>query len=151
MCNDLFRAVLNILGVSTSNVSAIGESMQEIAEELKSSGGYGVLNPHSNGGQTVYLASKNLKEVKGHFMVESIASTHFFADDEGFLGVPINHTGRSDLVMELSTPHGLMLHAIRRNGELQFHGNPFQIPCYSHSFRSNEYTEVVKKIVSRHS
>ena len=71
-------------------------------------------------------------------MVESIASIHFFAKDEGFLYEPTNYAGWSDFVPEISHPQGVIRGAVTGDGRIDFVGNPFQFPCASHSFRSRE-------------
>jgi hypothetical protein len=52
----------------------------------------------------------------------------------------------------LSDPIGLVLNCfLGGEASLNFVGNPFQVPCFSHAFRSSEYSALHDRLVAMHS
>ncbi len=150
ICMDFIRAIYNCFGGEGSNIDPIAQGMKELSNDAIARGGHWVLNPHSNGGQTTYLASKQLsRQQKNHIHVESIASTKMFAKGQGF-GEARNHSTWSDLTSLISDPIGVLYRGIFGQGDVQMVGHLIHIPCGQHAYLSKEHASVLKKIAGKH-
>ncbi|MBS0637171.1 MAG: hypothetical protein JSS12_06645 [Verrucomicrobia bacterium] len=149
-CMDFGRAFCNMFGIQTSNIDPIAQGMAELANEAKQKGGHTVLNPHSNGGQTTFLASRQLEaEQLERIHVESIASTKMFHVRQGF-GAASNYGGWSDFTSLVSDPFGVLYHGVMKQGCVQMVGHPFHFPCSQHAYISREYLEILREIAAKH-
>ncbi len=149
---DLAYAFANMFGYETSNVGAQVDGMKELAAKAIEGGpgAYSLLVPHSNGGQTSYLASQHLeKPARNKIYIESIASTKIFHIGQGYIEAR-NHAGWSDFVPTIADPIGVAYRGILRQGDLQMVGRPIRLPFSQHAFTGKEYRPILKDIAKRH-
>ncbi len=148
---DVLKAAYNMIGGSTENENVVAGALEQLATKAKSHGenAYTLIVPHSNGGQTTYLASRMLEpEQRKRLFIESIASTKIFNNKHGFHGTA-NHSGWSDFVSVISDPLGMTYNGILGKGNLQMVGT-IRIPCSQHGCLSNEYSKVLEQIALNH-
>jgi hypothetical protein len=114
---------------------------------------YWVANVHSLGGLSFWRACQSItnkkEDVLHRIYVESIASTKVFDEEKDGFRNAKNSGGLSDLVTHISDPTGLVWRGIL-HGQYNFVGHPFQPPCFSHAYLSNDYKGVLKEIANRH-
>jgi len=147
ICTDFARAIYNMFGGETSNIGPIAAGIEQLCDQAKASGTTVTLVPHSNGGQTCYLASKGIAIKKlENTKVLSIASTKIFDRSHGFMTAE-NVSGWSDLVTEISDPIGSIWRGLFNHGNYRKIGHPFHFPFSQHGFRSREYQNALREYI----
>lgn len=146
-CMDFGRAVLNVLGIPTANVTAIAEGLKPIMENCKSQNTNVMAFGHSNGGLTHHLVEKQLpREYKSMFKVCSLGSSYIFQDGH-------NYFGGSDFVPIIADPIGYLACLATgwcEESNFTFTGHPFKIPFSNHSLRSEEYRNAIRKFIKKY-
>jgi len=150
ICMDFFRSLLNVLGVSTSNIQAIANGLEPIIQNCKNMGeNFYILGlVHSNGGRTLHLAESMLGNENAQLIVPKTFGSSFLYRDRGQ-----NYTGGSDFVPLLADPFGFVTSVVKGffgESNLTFTGHPFKLPFYNHRLRSSEYSDAINHIVSKH-
>jgi RHS repeat-associated protein len=148
ICMDFLRALLNVVGIETSDIAQIRECLQELATRYPEGGIY--LSVHSQGGMRTCLASRKMEaETLKRFTVDGFGASHQFNTSDGFSKYR-NIIARSDYVAWISDPIGVIGGILNNDGTTQFVGSIFRIPFLSHPYRGSTYGPIVKNQVKAH-